>query len=172
MSDFDIIESLTELVTKNEMAYDLSGTFHLMGFNLPYHTSGKLPVPKLPGITVKKVSVTDFSWAGAALDFVLELENNNPFAVTLNGLKYDISMGGKPFITGTSQTSTSIPENGKITVDIPFDVNFIWLGKSAYDVLSGESTGYEVNGEMIFNVPGIGEKRFPFSKAGNVSLVK
>ncbi len=169
---FDIIESLTELITKNEIAYDLSGTFNLMGFNMPYHTSGKLPLPKLPCITVKKVNITDFSWAGAALDFVLELENNNSFGLTLNGLEYNISMGGKPFITGTSQTGASIPQNGKTTMDIPFDVNFIWLGKSAYDLLAGESSEYEINGEMVFNVPGVGEKRLPFSKVGNVLLVR
>ncbi|MDA3897692.1 MAG: hypothetical protein PF482_16280 [Desulfobacteraceae bacterium] len=56
-------------------------------------------------------------------------------------------------------------------MDIPFKISFIQLGKSAFDMLAGESSEYGINGEMIFNVPG-GEKRFPFSNAGSVPLIR
>lgn len=168
---FDIIDSVTDLIEKKKIAYDLTGTFNLMGFDLPYETSGTFPLPELPGVMVKEINVNDFSWAGAALDVVLELENNNAFGVDLNGLEYNILMGGKSLINGKSKDGTSIPQNGKTTMDIPFDVNFIWLGKSAFDLLSGESSDYEINGEMILNTPD-GEKRFPFSNTGNVPLIK
>jgi len=91
---FDIIDSVSDLIKKKEITYDLDGAFNFMGFNLPYHTSGKFTLPELPGIIVKKINMNTFSWAGAALDIVLELENNNSFGVNLNGLEYNISMGG------------------------------------------------------------------------------
>jgi len=168
---FDIIDSLGDLVTKKEIAYELTGTFNLMGFSLPYQTSGTLPLPKLPGIIIKEIGVKNLSWAGAALDFVLELENSNSFGMNLNGLEYNISIGGESLINGKSINGTSIPQNGKTTMNIPIDVNFIQLGKSAFNLLSGESSNYEINGEMIFNVLG-GEKRIPFSNAGNVPLIR
>jgi LEA14-like dessication related protein len=168
---FDIIDSVTDLIGKKELAYNLTGTFNLMGFDLPYETSGNFPLPDLPGVMVKEINVNDFSWAGAALDVVLELENNNTFGLDLDGLEYNISVGGKSLINGKSKKGTSIPQNGKTTMDIPFDVNFIWLGKSAFDLLSEESGDYEIYGEMIFNTSD-GEKRFPFSNAGNVPFIK
>lgn len=168
---FDIIDSLSDIATTKEIAYDLTGTVNLMGFNLPYHTSGDFPLPELPDIIVKKINVNNLSWMGAALDVVLELENNNSFGVNLNGLEYNISVGGKSLINGKSQNGTPIPQNGKTTMNIPLDVNFIRLGKSAFDLLSRKSSEYKINGEMIFEVPG-GEKRFPFSNAGTVPLIK
>jgi len=168
---FDIVDSITDLIEKKEIAYDLTGTFNFMGFDLPYEASGNFPLPELPGIMVKEISIDNFSWAGAALNFVLELENNNAFNVDLKQLEYNISMGGKSMISSKSKKGTSIPQNGKATMDIPLDANFIWLGKSAFDLLSGESSDYEINGEMIFNTPG-GEKRFPFSNSGNIPLIK
>jgi LEA14-like dessication related protein len=168
---FDIIESVTDLVTKKEIAYDLTGTFNLMGFNLPYQTSGNFPIPELPDITINKININNFSWAGAALDIVLELENNNSFGVNLNGLEYNISMGGASLVNGKSQNRTSIPQNGKTTVTIPLNVNFIKMGKSVFGLLSGESSEYEINGEMIFDAHD-GKKRFPFSNAGSVPLFK
>ena len=142
-----------------------------MGCDRPYEASGNFPLPELPGIMVKEISIDNFSWAGAALNFVLELENNNAFNVDLKQLEYNISMGGKSMISSKSKKGTSIPQNGKATMDIPLDANFIWLGKSAFVLLSGESSDYEINGEMIFNTPG-GEKRFPFSNSGNIHLIK
>jgi LEA14-like dessication related protein len=168
---FDIIDSVTDLIEKKEIAYDLTGTFTLMGFDLPYQTSGILPLPELPHVMVKEISINNFSWAGAALNFVLELENNNAFNVNVKQLEYTISIGGKSMISGKSKKGTSIPQNGKTTMNVPLDVNFIRLGKSAFDLLAGESSEYGISGEMIFNTPE-GEKRFPFSNAGSVPLIK
>jgi len=168
----DVIASLAELSGKREVAYDLSGAFNFLGVAIPYHTEGTLPLPKLPAISLKKVHIADISWTGAALEFVLELKNANDFGLDVSGLTYDIAMGGKSFIHNQTRSNISVSPNGTATVTIPADINFIWLGKSAYDVLSGKSTGYEINGEMLFNAPGAGEKRVPFQKTGKVPLMR
>jgi len=167
---FDVAESLAGLAEKDEIAYDLSGTFAVMGFTLPYHTNGKLPVPKLPEINLKEVNVSSLSWAGAALNFILELNNPNAFEMTMNSLEYNISMGGNSFLSGKSKKNLSISEKGQTTVEIPLKVNFLQLGKSAVNLLSGQSTGYELNGAMNFLVPGMGEKKFQFNKSGKTLI--
>jgi len=50
------------------------------------------------------------------------------------------------------------------------NVNFLKLGQSAYNLLTSESSDYELSGNMKFNVPKMGQKEFPFSKVGKVPL--
>lgn len=166
----DVIDSLAELAGKREVAYDLSGAFNFLGVAIPYHTAGTLPLPKLPAISLKTVRIENLSWTGAALEFVLELKNANDFGLDMSGLTYDIAMGGKSFIHSQTESGISVSPNGAATVTIPADINFIRLGKSAYDVLTGKSTGYAISGEMLFKGPGTVEKRVPFNKSGNVPL--
>lgn len=168
----DVIDSLAELAGKSDIPYDLSGAFNFMGIAIPYHTAGTLPLPKLPAISLKNVQIEKLSWSGAALEFVLELENYNAFGLDVSGLICDIAMGGKPFVHSQTEKGVSISPNGAATVTIPADINFIWLGKSAYDALSGKSTGYAITGEMLFKGPGAIEKRVPFNKSGNVPLLR
>ena len=168
----EFFDSVTEFINNDEIPYDLSGSFGIMGFNIPYHTKGKLSIPKLPKVSLKSVDISGFSFLGASLNFVLELDNSNPFAVALNGLDYGIKLGGTEFVNGEAKTITNIAQNGKSTIKIPLNVNFLKLGQSAYNLLTGDSSEYELTGNMKFNVPKIGEKSFPFSKLGEVPFTK
>jgi len=111
-------ETIQEFVQKDEVSYDLSGSFDIMSFNIPYHTDGKLTIPKLPKVSLKSVDVGDINLMGANLNFVLELDNSNPFAVAIIGLDYGIKLSSTRFVDGEARSITNLSQNGKSTMQI------------------------------------------------------
>ncbi len=166
------LNSVSEFITKDEVSWNLTGSFQVMGFDIPYHANGQLAIPKLPKVSLRRVDVSKISFTGASLVFLLDIENKNPFAVNLNGLDYSIKVNNSRFASGKTKKTTHIGNNRKSTLNIPVDVSFMELGRSAYNLLKKSSAGYELSGNMVFSVSVMGEKNFPFLKTGKVILRK
>lgn len=167
----DLFDSIAELAKKEAVAYDLSGMFTVMGVNIPYHADGRVPIPKLPDISLKQVMVSDMNLSGASLVFRFALENPNSFAIAVDGLEYAVSLAETSFATGVAKTATPIAANGITDLDVEMGVSFFRMGKAVHKLINNKSTPYEINGAMIFNTPGTGEKRVPFSRAGVVPML-
>jgi LEA14-like dessication related protein len=172
LSYLDLFATFSEFEQSDEVIYDIGGTITVGPFKIPYQTEGTLFVPRIPRITLQQVAVKNVSIAGAEVLFTIDIENDNPFAVTLNGLHYGIKLAGREFATGEMEALAPIEQNGITTLRIPMDVNFFKLGASVYKLLKETSSGYELSGEMSFDVPQEGEKRVPFRQLGNVPLSK
>ncbi len=170
----DVFETFTEFNSRNKLTYNLSGAVGVGPFNIPYKTRGTLDVPDLPKISLKNVEMSDVSLTNASMRFTIDIENNNPFAVKLNGLDYGIKLSGKEFATGKVEAAEIPAVDGKgiTTVKIPMNVNFFKLGRSVYNLLKENTSGYELSGEMMFDIPKRGKKRVPFRQEGNVPLKK
>ncbi len=164
--------SVSEFITRDEVSWDLSGSFQVMGFDIPYHANGQLAIPKLPKVSLRRVDVSKISFTGASLVFLLDIENKNSFEIDLKALDYSIKVGNSRFASGKTKKITHIGNNKKSTLNIPVNVSFMELGRSAYNLLKKSSSGYELSGNMTFGVPVMGEKNFPFSKTGKVTLKK
>lgn len=167
----DLFDSIAELTKKEAVTYALTGAFSVMGVNIPYRADGRVPIPKLPGISLKQVMVSDISLSGASLVFRLALENPNPFAIALDGLEYNVSLAGTSFAAGVARTATPIAANGKTDLDVEMGINFLRTGMAAHRLIKDKSMPYEINGAMIFNAPGAGKQRAPFSRAGVVPML-
>lgn len=165
----DLFDSVSGYAGKDEIAYELSGTVDVMGFALPYRSRGSLPVPDLPKVSLRSVDVSGFSISGASVVFEMAVKNDNSFGVGLNGLDYAISLGGLSLADGRAKVG-ALDEKGTRTVSVPVNVDFFKLGRSAYRLLSGENADYALSGDMVFSVPGAGDKRIPFARAGRVPL--
>jgi LEA14-like dessication related protein len=168
----DLFETLTELNRSELIRYELSGDFDVGPFRIPFGHEGSLMAPRLPKISLENVLVSDISLTRADVRLVLGIENNNPFAVKLNGLEYGIKLGGETFARGEMEAVPAVDENGVATVSIPLTINLFKLGRSVYALLKEASSGYELTGEMRFEIPELGEKRVPFSRRGNVPVSK
>ncbi|RMH72686.1 MAG: hypothetical protein D6675_04025 [Gemmatimonadetes bacterium] len=164
------LNSVADFVHKDAVPYDLKGTFRVLGFDIPYRKTGSIDIPDLPKVSVSAVEIENLSMMGASLVFSVELDNRNPFAVNLGGLDYQITLGDTPFAEGVSRSVPPVAGGSKTTLEIPLDVNFLQLGQAAYNLLTQTATGYGISGNMNFDVPALGEKQFPFSHSGNVSL--
>jgi LEA14-like dessication related protein len=167
----DLFHSIAELTQKEAVAYDLKGMFTVMGVNIPYHAGGRVPIPKLPDISLKQVMVSDLNLSGASLVFRFALENPNPFAIAVDSLEYEVSLAETSFATGIAKTATPIAANSGTDLDVEVGVNFFRMGQATHRLIKDKSTPYEIKGAMIFNTPGTGEQRVPFSRAGVVPML-
>ncbi len=168
----DLFQSVKDLLSAEAMSYHLFGSVGIGPMDIPYSKKGNLPVPKLPEISLKQVRVTSLSLAGATVKFTVDLKNKNPFALALQGIQYRIRLGGTAFAKGKARAVYSITERGTSTVEIPVRVNFLKLGRSAYNLLAEKSSSYEISGELNIQVPKLGQKSFPFKKTGEVPIGK
>ncbi len=168
----DFFNSLSDFMSRDEVAWDLSGSARILGLDIPYHANGNLPVPKLPKISLKRIDISKIDLFGASLVFLLDVKNDNPFALNLSRLDYNIKIGSTPFVKGKTKNTPSIGDNKNATISIPVHVSFMELGKSAYNLLKKSASDYELSGNLTVNVPSVGEKSFPFSKKGSVPFIK
>jgi LEA14-like dessication related protein len=163
----DFFQSVADFVQADKLAYDLSGSVGVGPFDIPYQKKGDIAVPKLPKISLKNVGISGLSFTGGSLIFSLDVANPNPFALNLGGLDYSIKLGGKKFAEGTADKISPIAKNSRTVLKIPFRMQFLELGRSAYQLLTKPSAAYEISGNMKF-----GDKIFPFQKSGAVSFDK
>jgi len=167
---FDLYDSVLELFAHESVAYDLSGSVGIGPFDIPYHTEGVLPIPKLPAIRLENVDIAAFSFTGAELVFTLGLINSNSFPIDVNEVACDIKLGGKTFAEGLARQIDPMLANSETRVEVALRVSFFDLGRSAYQLLLEPSTGYELTGEMRLKKPGRKQTQIPFKIDGNVGL--
>lgn len=168
----DLFETFSDLDRSEQIRYALSGDINIGPFKLPFDHQGTFTAPRLPKISLKNVAVSDISLTHARVSLTLGIENDNPFAVKLDGLQYGVKLGGNTFAAGETRTVPQVNENGISTIAIPLELNFFKLGRSVYSLLKEASSGYELTGEMRFDIPKIGEQRIPFRREGKVPVSK
>ncbi len=168
----DFFDSVSELIKKDHVTYDLSGIFEFFGFDIPYHKSGDIQIPDLPKISMDSVDIKDISLTGASIVFALSLDNQNAFPVDISGLDYSIKLCAIEFAGGKSQSSINIGKNGRTTIKVPVNLNFLQMGLAAYNLLAKSSSEYNLTGNIKINVPNLGEKSLPFSKIGDVTFIR
>jgi LEA14-like dessication related protein len=167
---FDLFDSVAELFKRETVAYDLSGTVGVGPFDIPYRSSGELPIPKLPEIRLKSVDVAALSLTGADLVFTLGLKNVNAFPIDVTELTYDIKLGGKAFAQGLVRQTAPLQAEVETPVEVALRVSFFDLGRSAYHLLLDPSAGYELTGEMRLKNKTSGPSRIPFKLNGQVDV--
>jgi len=167
---FDLYDSVVELFAHETVTYDLAGSVGIGPFDIPYHTKGELPIPKLPIIRLKSVDIAAFSFTGADLVFTLGLKNSNAYPIDVNEVACDIKLGGKTFAEGLARRIDPLPGNSETSLEVALRVSFFDLGRSAYQLLLEPSTGYEVTGELHIKKPGHRQTQIPFKIDGNIGL--
>jgi LEA14-like dessication related protein len=168
----EFFKSMQELFKSDQVAYVLDGALSLGIFDVPYSARGILPVPKLPEVSLSKVRVNRISLSGASLVFSLRMKNTNPFSVKPQALSYNIDLAGSRFAGGAARQLQAIQENGESVMELPLNVSFVELGRSAYSLLAGSSSKYEITGSINLDIPQAGLQAFPFSKSGELAIVK
>ncbi|MDM8524039.1 LEA type 2 family protein [Desulfococcaceae bacterium HSG8] len=167
----NLFGSFTEFIRTDNIRYMLSGSVRVGPFAVPYSAKGELDLPKLPEISLKQVDIPNFSLTEkSAVIFSLSLENPNPFSVHLDGLNYDIKLGGKAIARGIARSV--VIEKGSIsTLELPVSISFAELDWSMDNVFMASSSDYELSGEITFDISG-GSESFSFQTNGKVPIHK
>lgn len=143
--------------------------------NIPVSKSGDFPLLKLPKISVDSLKLKGLALTGADLILRVQLDNPNAFSMLLEKLQYRFAVDGRNWISGYAEEPTQVAEKGRGFVDIPISLDLLQMGRSVYQLLSGDKDlNYKLGGnlDLVTSLPLLGKVNLPFDCAGNVKLAR
>lgn len=161
----------------NEIVYDIKAKVHL---DLPVigaipvsvADSGKLPVPKVPKISVSNIELGKMDFKTANVILTLDVENPNTFDVDITSLIYDINVAGSTWAKSSLKKTVALKNSTHSQIAIPIKLNIWDMGGSVLESLTKQKPlSYNVTGNMAVNtdLPLFREIKFPFDYSANVN---
>jgi LEA14-like dessication related protein len=174
----DLFKTFSDIRDKDETNYELKSVIGVdlpvLGFTeIPLEKLGTFPVIKKPTISASRLSVKNISFTNADLELVLNIENPNAFGISLKDTDYSISINGLKSISGKSLNPIVIKEKNSGTIMVPVSLNFIQLGRSAYNLItSDQPMEYTLSGstEIESPLPFFKTSSYNFDRSGNVNI--
>lgn len=68
----------------------------------------------------------------------LRVQNPNETAIDFDGLALDLDLNGRPFASGVSDRTGSVPRFGEALIEIPVSVSAIAVVRQAFGVIEGD----------------------------------
>ncbi|MFV8825865.1 LEA type 2 family protein [Thauera sp. WH-2] len=99
----------------------------------------------------------------------LRVQNPNERAIDFDGIALDLDLNNRPFASGVSDRSGSVPRFGEALIEIPVSVSAIAVVRQALGVIEGEGKAevpYTLRGRLAGGL--IGSMRF--SDSGTLKL--
>jgi LEA14-like dessication related protein len=173
-----LLNHYSELSKRDEVSYqlDLGLGFDvpLLGrVRLPVSYQGRMPIPKLPDIRVKRIDVERMSLQAVDLMLELEVANPNRFALMLQRLNYQLKLNGMDVGQGAAAQAMRVDKQGKGKIRLPLSLDLQKVGSGLYSTLAaGKGLSYELNGmlDATGDTPVIGDIKIPFDKQGRFNL--
>jgi LEA14-like dessication related protein len=168
----DFFESLTQLWQTKGADYALTGGFSVGPFTVPFRAHGNFDLPKMPKVSLESVKIEKLSPIGARLNCRLKMDNPNAFDFLFKRLDYNLKLGGTSFARASALAQGAIAGNSASSMNFGFDVSFAKLGLSAYQLLQGANTDYQLDGAMVFDSSGRKESKVPVNLTGRVPFLR
>lgn len=176
----EIEKGLSGLKGKDQVPYELTTGLlirvPLLGtVRYPVVSQGVLPIPQLPKLALQGIKLESIGFTGATLALSLQVDNPNNFSVALNALNYDLTINGKHWASGNSQTLGDIKEKQKSLISLPVTISLMDLGSGFSNLLkSGVDLNYNLVGKLNASTSNklIGNFDMPFDNSGRVKLAQ
>jgi LEA14-like dessication related protein len=81
----------------------------------------------------------------------LRIQNPNDLPMDFNGVFVQMDVQGKPFATGVSDASGSVPRYGETIVNVPVSISTLRIARQAIGIITNEYHGklsYELTGKL------------------------
>ena len=174
----ELFQTFSDIKEQDETGYELRSSIGIdlpiLGFTeVPIQEAGHFPVIKAPKISASRLSVKDISFTSADLELILNIDNPNAFGVSLTNTDYTVSINGLESISGNSSSPIVIKEKSNGTISVPLSLNFIQLGRSAYNLIKGnEPLEYTLSGktEVEATLPFFESSSYNFDRSGTVNI--
>jgi len=127
---------------------------------------------KNPEVKVSNARITGISFQDVDLQFDLDISNPNSLGIKLESFDYDFLLDESSFVKGEQDKGLEIAANNVSTVQLPVTLGFREIYNSYKGLTSKDSTKYQLNAGLAFNIPILGAVRIPVSKSGYIPLVK
>lgn len=137
----DLAAVVDTFLNKDQAKYRASG---FIGVNtpigvirLPLSTEGMFEVPKVPLVQFGNPRVTNVSFAGATIEFPLNVTNRNTYGLPISGVSGGISLAGANIGTLSTGDLGAMEGRGTRTVALPLTINFLSAASAAAAIARG-----------------------------------
>ena len=176
----DLYQTFQNLRNQDVSTYQLKCGFSfdvpILGLvNIPVSKSGEFPLLKLPEVSLGALKLESLNLSGAKLQLRVGVNNPNAFSMVLDRLQYHLEVNDLNWISGDMEKHMQVAEKGESFIEIPIFLNFLQIGRSAYQVLTGDKNlGYQFAGkiDLATSIPLLGQVNLPFDRSGQVKLIK
>jgi len=174
----DVYSTFNSLKSQDSTSYEVkcgvSFDLPVLGEQyIPVSRKGSVPLLKIPRVGIGALKVNNLGFTGAELELALELNNPNSLAFVLTGIDYNLSINNQQWLAGESNNRQPVVSKGESTLKIPFKLNFLQMGQSASQLLSGNmDIQYDLKGSfgLESHNPLLGNVRMPFDRSGTVKV--
>lgn len=132
--------------------------------------AGTLPIPAVPQVRLKSVNWQELSLSQAVASLVIEVGNPNAFALDLDAMNYALSLGQTKVADVTASNLPAAAAKGTQELTIPVTFRPRDLGMGVFSMLTGRSTGYDMQGTMALGTQW-GQLTLPLRASGTAPLV-
>lgn len=176
----DIYNTFNSLSNKDSSAYEakfgLNFNLPILGITrIPISKKGAIPLLRLPSVKVSSLKLNKIGLTTASLNLALQVDNANPLQFLLNQFQYDFLVAGKSWANGISDKKMTIAKNGKSEINIPIELNFLQMGQTAYQILTGSNQiDYQFDGNLNFDtsMEMLKNVNLPINTSGKIDLTR
>ena len=134
---------------------------------LAKHAETIKPTARLTG-----THLANINFEQADLVFDLAVVNQNPVAINLAGLNYDLKIENQSLISGVTAQGLEIKPASTSTVQLPVTLKFDDLRKLPGELWQQDRFAYQLDTTIVVDLPIIGNYAIPLSKSGELPVPK
>lgn len=124
-----------------------------------------------PSLRFKQASLAAISLGGATLDVVFDVQNPNPFGLSVAELDARFLVEGKQLVSTKPPLGIDLPARGTTELRLPMQIRFADVAGVAQAFLSKDQASYELTGNIGVDSP-IGILRLPVGVKGQFDVPK
>ena len=125
-----------------------------------------------PTAKLTDTRLTNINFEQADLVFDMAVENQNPIAINLAGLNYDLKIENQSLVSGVTAQGLEIKPASTSAVQLPVTLKFDDLRKLPGELQQKDSFSYQLDTEIFVDLPLIGHYAIPVTKRGELPVPK
>lgn len=167
----DVIGGVQALLKQHAIQYDLKGDIDLGLLKIPYHTSGEIPLPRLPHIKMSHIRLAGISLSGIELGLKLNARNPNAFPVKMDKLGFNLNLSNQAVIKAETGQINTLKANADTPIELKMKLGFSQVQKVLSQLKAGGDMPVSLDGQ--FALPGLNGKTssIPFNWSGKVPVL-
>lgn len=154
----------------NRVCFTLMGAFIL--FLGGCSTVSQLAKIQKPALSVEGVRFTGMNFDAVDLAFDVKISNPNQLSATLAGFDYDFKINNNSFLKGQQEQELAVAALGESIMEVPLTLNFKDLYQTFTSLKNQDSSAYQMDLGLDFDLPVLGKTRVPVSKKGFLPMIK
>ena len=134
---------------------------------LARHAETIKPTAKLTDMRLENINFEQ-----ADLVFDMAVENQNPIAINLAGLNYDLKIENQSLMSGVAAQGLEIKPASTSAVQLPVTLKFDDLKKLPGELWQQDRFTYQLDTTIVVDLPVIGDYAIPVSRRGELPVPK